>query len=443
MQDIAVGVSAKHNVDSEAYCHNLADEMKAMTAQAKIMTTLGMRVTTASIAAPTMYAAEPIDDPILIMLEELGVPMTHVKPNDPRGGYWEYIPLNASTGVSEISTKYPTDFWLYDSRSEHTHLAEKSGPASPHHKWNFTDPAWDAGQIAPWPIDTAYTYERAIAILATIRASFSKAIKIPQTIETTCVNAGSEAGRDYTFTQFNHSAGKFTCFDASRSTALANIHEAKCDAVGVNQDKRPDRSARNGWQFTDQFGYVHKGTALMPKIICHVDICESLWHMGVRNDQLLGYFGGDMADVTKRCHGTLCMTANFASMIDVNTAPGAYTVDMAKIKNLAPDMIFDVAYCYHEKDSCLKDSPYKGLLSYSESVDDLKAMNIPMVQINVRGVGYIEVVETIQDIADGVTRGSRNINFDMIKNCDHVAEEMRRMSVVSTSTFCLTVYKSY
>ena len=35
---------------------------------------------------------------------------------------------------------------------------------------------------------------------------------------------------------------------------------------------------------------------IVGKIICHIDVCESLWSMGVRSDQLKGYFGGDPTD---------------------------------------------------------------------------------------------------------------------------------------------------
>merc|ERR1712147_92790 len=97
-----------------------------------------------------------------------------------------------------------------------------------------------------------------------------------------------------------------------------------------------------------------------------------------------GYFGGDMSDVTQRCHGTLCMTTNFNGMTNVNTA--RYTVDLGTIVTLNPDIIIDQAYCYWG--TC---DPYKGLLSYSGQMDDLKALGIPMVQINVGGVGYSQM----------------------------------------------------
>jgi len=204
IQQIANGISSGINFDVLKNCE-LSDEMRRFSALAKRMWAENVKVTTASFSASTIYAAEPKDDAILIMLEELGVPMTHVNPNDPRGGYWEYISLNASTGISPISSMYPTDIWLYDARSEHRHLAE-ADPTSPDHSYNFTDPAWDAGQIAPWPIDTAWTYQHAASILTTLRKTFETSIRV--TDKVTCTLRAGESGRDYSVTQFNHSGGE-------------------------------------------------------------------------------------------------------------------------------------------------------------------------------------------------------------------------------------------
>ena len=44
-----------------------------------------------------------------------------------------------------------------------------------------------------------------------------------------------------------------------------------------------------------------QGPGDKPKIVCHVDTCNSLWSMGVREDQLVGYFGADVTASRPRC----------------------------------------------------------------------------------------------------------------------------------------------
>merc|ERR1719428_1761212 len=138
----------------------------------------GIRVGSGSFTKSMLYAAQPTDDPILIMLEELGVPMLHVNVTDPRGGYWEFINFpehdrNTANMVLPSGGKmYPVDVWLYDARSTRYHEEDI----------NITDPAWDAGQYTIWPIDGSFTYEQGTRILNTLRNKFVKAKQIaPQT----------------------------------------------------------------------------------------------------------------------------------------------------------------------------------------------------------------------------------------------------------------------
>ena len=76
---------------------------------------------------------------------------------------------------------------------------------------------------------------------------------------------------------------------------------------------------------------ISQGTGNRPTIICHIDICESLWSMGVRADQMKGYFGGDANSWSALCHGTHCMSAHFEQMERVNQPGSTYAIDMAKV----------------------------------------------------------------------------------------------------------------
>ena len=154
----------------------------------------GIRVTTVAMAEEYIYAAQPTDDPILTMLEQLGVPMVHVNVNDPRGGYWEYVGFNQSETGWQAQTLladgsgpiYNTDIWLYDTRThEATMSADGLGA-------QFDHPAWQAGQVAPWPIDSTWSYEYGTRILNQLRAVFDKSTRIMD--KTTCTVHTAGAG---------------------------------------------------------------------------------------------------------------------------------------------------------------------------------------------------------------------------------------------------------
>ena len=90
--------------------------------------------------------------------------------------------------------------------------------------------------------------------------------------------------------------------------------------------------AINAWSYSDGPGRSWTGTGDKPTIICHIDICDSLWSMGVRSDQMIGYFGGDVMDSVTSwnalCHGDHCMQAHFEMMTSVNAEGSRYAVDM-------------------------------------------------------------------------------------------------------------------
>merc|ERR1719271_447202 len=114
------------------------------------------------------------------MLEQLGVPMVHVKVNDGRGSYWEYIDFNQSatpqTSLQDGSGDpiYPTDVFLYDARAHEATIAAHTEDAAA----QFNHPGWIAGQIAPWPIDSTWTYERGTRILKVLAKTLDAATRV-------------------------------------------------------------------------------------------------------------------------------------------------------------------------------------------------------------------------------------------------------------------------
>ena len=117
--------------------------------------------------------------------------------------------------------------------------------------------------------------------------------------------------------------------------------------------------AAYAWEYTDDYGNAFSGDGSKPKIVCHPDVCDSLWRLGLRSDQLVGYF----SSVSDLCHGGLCHQFHFEVMTSVK-GEGNYDVDVAKLKELAPDMIID--YSYNWKDA---GTGYNGLLKYSRTLD--------------------------------------------------------------------------
>ena len=106
--------------------------------------------------------------------------MVHVNVNDPRRGYWEYIGFNNSRPQGQVTALrgggsiYPTDVFLYDARSHQSVTEDFNAGAAA----QFNHPAWIAGQIAPWPIDSTWTYERGTRILNALLDVFNNAQRI-------------------------------------------------------------------------------------------------------------------------------------------------------------------------------------------------------------------------------------------------------------------------
>ena len=203
-QRLAIAMGDPPNLDLDTHCHEMQAAILSMEGAARRLWAEGIRTTAISISGDQIFAAEPSHDPILIMLEQVGVPVTHIATNDPRGGYWEYIPFNGTgDGTSIITDKYPTDIWLYDARYYDAHTREDNRP------WTFDDPGWNAGQLAPWSVDSSFSFERGTRILNTLRNKFNSASRIrPVTLCTL---------GDVTASPSVFAAGQWACHDPKYS----------------------------------------------------------------------------------------------------------------------------------------------------------------------------------------------------------------------------------
>ena len=251
-QNLAIAVGDPPNPDTVEHCHTFHAAMTAMHQGARRMWAEGIRVTTVAMAEEYIYAAQPTDDPILTMLEQLGVPMVHVNVNDPRGGYWEWIDFNQSKTGWQAQTLladgsgpiYDTDIWLYDSRSHEATMGADG------HGDNFDHPAWQAGQVAPWPIDSTWSYEYGTRILNQLRAVFDKSTRIMEKTTCTIHTAGAGVANKLAPGQWAcHCADNCPslfpeCPTASASTASASASPPppglKTGASEANPDSKDD-----------------------------------------------------------------------------------------------------------------------------------------------------------------------------------------------------------
>ena len=167
------------------------------------------------------YYANPPDDMVLRMLEELGMPLLHVdcdlQPDQdqcPLGFFWETLRNAAFFGNCQESTlqacqdntpKYPVDFWLYDDRQTLEVLRPSFGQ-------DFPDKAILARQYAYWPIGGgALSYRHAAQILNIIAPSLDKAKRLHD--GTQCIEGVDVSGVAHRTVGLD--GGEFACYDDS------------------------------------------------------------------------------------------------------------------------------------------------------------------------------------------------------------------------------------
>ena len=143
------------------------------------------------------WLATPDQDPVLMMLEELGMPIMHS--DTPFGGYWENMgeaswQASDEKGISatgltstggrtggRVKVPYPVDFWLYDARVTLDFTSANFAAAWPH-------PAVVAKQYAQWPANGhLFSYSHAATLLAGVREKLAVAQKLDP-LETTCTS---------------------------------------------------------------------------------------------------------------------------------------------------------------------------------------------------------------------------------------------------------------
>ena len=120
--------------------------------------------------------------------------------------------------------------------------------------------------------------------------------------------------------------------------------------------------------------------------------------MGVRSDQLVGYYDSNGVDGNSECHGTHCSDVHLETMVNLDLG---FQIDMEAARSLNIDIFVDVAYCYKEE-QCYKDADsYAGWLKYY-NLAEIGQLNAAMITINLRGKSFLEVIDQYQRLAIAV-----------------------------------------
>jgi hypothetical protein len=185
----------------------------------------GIRTMAAYVDPSSAFYASPVNDMVLRMFEELGMPILHVGKCEEcsQSYFWETIPTesyftscNNSTLFDECEdTLYPVDVWLYDHRTRNVINNEDFALV-------FPDPAVLAGQFVEWPIGgRKVTPRHAIEILSAVGPAVANADRLHD--ETGCVSdidVTGEAHRQSGSGVKGAGAGEYACYNT-------DFHNAK------------------------------------------------------------------------------------------------------------------------------------------------------------------------------------------------------------------------
>merc|ERR1719413_183978 len=150
----------------------------------------GIRTMAAYVDPSSAFYASPVNDIVLRMFEELGMPILHVGKCEEcsQSYFWETIPSESYFSSCENSTDfgdcnddtlYPVDVWLYDHRTRPIITNEDFAVV-------FPDMAVLNGQYVEWPIGgRKITPRHAIEILSAVGPSIANAERLHG--ETSCI----------------------------------------------------------------------------------------------------------------------------------------------------------------------------------------------------------------------------------------------------------------
>lgn len=166
----------------------------------------------------------PYNDEVLLMLEELGMPLLHVE-----GGSEQMLTADYSKGLMFASDlhssvdptrKYPVDFWLYDVRVTLDFTSSAFATAWPH-------AAVVANQGGYWPSGGhVHSYLHAVEILTQVGNALAGAVRLHPATECTPITGGAVDGQVHRTDGLI--AGQYACNSAVEygwCSAHSDLHE--------------------------------------------------------------------------------------------------------------------------------------------------------------------------------------------------------------------------
>jgi len=277
----------------------LDDDMKRLCNSAKafqkdmvIAHEKGLRVMTAYLTTGTSYFATPIHDPVLRMLEELGMPLLHVgactnTTTCPFTYFWEWLPIDeyfTDCAAGEVSAKcnentlYPVDFWLYDHRTTLSITNEDF-------QLGFPDRAIIEKQYDYWPIGgRLITPHHAANILDQLGPSLANAERLNPVTECTPAKVSATGHRTDGLV-----GGEYACYDETEHNSL---YFANCAVVEpTTAPVSAPFTTTAARVFVDDLGEAHISDKEKPTIVTWAHRAVSLSHYGLDTGQLLGTYG--------------------------------------------------------------------------------------------------------------------------------------------------------
>lgn len=213
---LGISIPGSVNKDKKDMCRAAKQfQNAAEVAQSKGVRALAGYINPARNA--TSYLANPNDDMVLRMFEELGMPLLHpglcTAATCQQNYFWEWIPTkelfpncadDQDFRQCNDRTLYPTDLWLYDHRTTFTFLNEQF-------RLDFPDPAVVKGQSEYWPIGGGIiSYRHAAEILTITAPALEAAERIHPRTSCTRTDVTSLA-----HAQTGLPPGSYACYDRS------------------------------------------------------------------------------------------------------------------------------------------------------------------------------------------------------------------------------------
>lgn len=331
------------------------------------------------------FVASPVEDPFLSLLETLGVPLVHPdvnlnmsdvtsRTNDDTPYFWEV------TTIDGIQEKYgnTTDVFLYDVR-------RATIESRFNHEISDTHPGFQSGQLAPWPVETSFSFTRITEFLHKVAPVLRHADAVnPET----------------------------PCEDNSNPRAFLSPGHIRCDgALSPNQEVLGDgycssKLSRESWRFIDDRNVLVGGASKPQRMLVHAQIADALQDMGLDEcDQIAGVFS---AHGRKSIATTPLRSASLDRTDDCLTSFGSVGI-AGVLRNNATE---------------LNDMRVDAIVTFRDQVtlEDTLKRRVPVVVLNSENISAVESANRVRELARNVANEPNSLGEEESAYC-HILED--------------------